>query len=251
MRDMLACRRAEELLSDDLDGTLDGVLGADLLAHLDSCERCRELRAAVAEVMEVLRSAPAREPAADLAERAAAAALARGRAPAPARMKLPGMMGLPPWVLATAAVLALALSTGLVAASGSSKSLGAPGRIAQKVSAAGVYVAEKKDRLVEDFRMLRVVVGTAFEGRLDRMNDRVDDYRRLLERRRRDEQLQRSQEGATEAAPGKGPRPEEPRETPSPAAKARRTSQKLLNPAGNDLVKACERRGASAPAARA
>jgi hypothetical protein len=29
-----------------------------------------------------------------------------------------------------------------------------------------------------------VVLGTAFEGRLERVNDRVEDYRRLLDRRR-------------------------------------------------------------------
>ena len=42
---------------------------------------------------------------------------------------------------------------------------------------AGVYLLERKDRLVEDVRMLRVVIGAAFEGRVDRVNDRVDDYR--------------------------------------------------------------------------
>jgi hypothetical protein len=33
-----------------------------------------------------------------------------------------------------------------------------------------------------------VVVGAAFEGRLDRVNDRVEDYRRLLEKRKSTEQ---------------------------------------------------------------
>jgi hypothetical protein len=28
------------------------------------------------------------------------------------------------------------------------------------------------------------MIATAFEGRVDRVNDRVDDYRRLLEKRR-------------------------------------------------------------------
>ena len=68
-----------------------------------------------------------------------------------------------------------------------------------------MYVAEKKDRLFEDFRMLRVVVGTAFEGRVDRVNDRVEDYRRLLERRQRDAQLERSQQ-----APSGSPAPSPP-----------------------------------------
>ena len=34
MRDTLQCRRAEELLSDHLEGTLDEVLDAELRAHL-------------------------------------------------------------------------------------------------------------------------------------------------------------------------------------------------------------------------
>ena len=42
----------------------------------------------------------------------------------------------------------------------------------------------RKDRLVEDVRILGVVLGTAFEGRLERVNERVEDYRHLLERRR-------------------------------------------------------------------
>ena len=49
---------------------------------------------------------------------------------------------------------------------------------------AGSFLLERKDRLVEDVRILGVVIGTAFEGRLDRMNERVNDYRQLLERRR-------------------------------------------------------------------
>jgi hypothetical protein len=46
------------------------------------------------------------------------------------------------------------------------------------------FLAERKDRLVEDVRILRVVIGAAFEGRLDRVNDRFEDYRRMIERRR-------------------------------------------------------------------
>jgi len=93
-----------------------------------------------------------------------------------------------------------------VAASGGKGPLGSTGRLAQRVSSVGMYVAEKKDHLVEDFRMLRVVVGTAFEGRVDRVNDRVEDYRRLLERRQRDAQMERSQQAPT-GSPSPAPRP--------------------------------------------
>ena len=43
---------------------------------------------------------------------------------------------------------------------------------------------ERKDRIVEDVRILGVVLGAAFEGRIERVNERVEDYRRLLDRRR-------------------------------------------------------------------
>ncbi len=36
---------------------------------------------------------------------------------------------------------------------------------------------ERRDRLVEDVRILGVVLGTAFEGRIERVNERVEDYR--------------------------------------------------------------------------
>ena len=220
----MPCRRAEELLSDHLDGGLDEVLDAELRAHVAGCDRCRELRDALVEVLEVLRTATDMEPSAGLADRAAAAALRAGRARA--TLRLPAIAGLPPWVLATAAVLALALSTGLVTASSGKGPLGSTGRIARRVSSVGVYVAEKKDHLVEDFRMLRVVVGTAFEGRVDRVNDRVEDYRRLLERRQRDAQMERSQQ-----APSGSPLP-----SPRPGA------QQVPNQRSDRHVQECDRR---------
>ena len=206
------CARVEELLSDHVEGALDPVLDAEVRAHIDECDECLALRAALREVTDALRETAEAQPSDGLAARAAEAALraARGR---PRRVGLPSFTGLPPWVLATAAVLALALSTGLATASGGKGTLGGASRIAQRVSAAGVYVAERKDRLVEDFRVLRVLVGTAFEGRVDRVNDRVEDYRRLLERRQKDEQLERARR---EASPPPAP-------SPSPA------EQELLN----------------------
>jgi hypothetical protein len=57
-------------------------------------------------------------------------------------------------------------------------------RVVERSVNVGAYLLERKDRLVEDVRLLRVVIGTAFEGRVERVNDRVDDYRKLLEKRR-------------------------------------------------------------------
>jgi hypothetical protein len=79
-------------------------------------------------------------------------------------------------------------------------------RFGQRIADATVYVVERKDRLVEDFRLLRVVVSTAFEGRLDRVNDRVDDYRRLLEQRKKDETRKDDKKSELEESePGSAP----------------------------------------------
>lgn len=226
----MECRRVEERLSDHLEGTLDALLDAELRAHLEECDRCRELRAAMAEVIDALRATPAGEPSAELAVRAADAAL-RAHRLRPRRVGLPSFVGLPPWVLATAAVLALALSTGLAGAAGGRGALHGTSRIAQRVSAAGISVAERWDRLQEDFRVLRVLVGTAFEGRLDRVNERVEDYRRLLERRQREEQAERSR--AQQAAPSPGA----PAAPASPAASP--GGQELLNRRSDAHVNDC------------
>lgn len=192
----MSCDRAAELLSDDLEGALDGVLAADLAGHLGSCPECRALRAAMGDVTALLRT-PEVGPAADLAARVARASFAARprplrrprRAWAAAGGGWLGWLGEVPFaVQAVAASLALVMTAGLVMAAGSPPGTPARPRLAQRASDGLAHVMERKDRLVEDLRLLRVVVVTAFEGRLDRVNDRVDDYRRLLERRQREEQ---------------------------------------------------------------
>jgi hypothetical protein len=172
------CARAEELFSDHLDGTLHPLLRAEIDQHLATCPACRDLRLALALVVDALRGAAELPVPQGLAERAAAAALHAGRA-AP----LPRM---PFWLQAAAAAFALAV-TGLVLAIGPSDSVQRVTRVKQWTVTTGVYIAERKDRFVEDLRLIKVVVGTAFEGRLDRVNDRVDDYKRLLEKRKNSE----------------------------------------------------------------
>ena len=186
----LVCEQFEERLTDYLEGGLDGRSRADLEAHLSKCDACRPLLEALREVVAALRSVPVLEPSADLAARAAEAALrsAPRRALVAARMRLTP----PAWLLATAAGATLAMTASVLLLSGSSR---APGRlrVAERTGNAAAYLAERKDRLVEDIRILRVVIGTAFEGRLDRVNDRVDDYRRLLEKRRAAEAVRKTQ----------------------------------------------------------
>ena len=193
------CRRAEELFSDHLDGTLDRLLAADLEAHLAGCEGCRALRATLAEVVTTLRSFPTLEPAADLAERAASSAL-RARRPRLVRRRSPVL--LPVWLQVAAAALAIATSAGVLYAVQSPTPARAAARLVDRTMNAGAYILERKDRLVEDVRILRVVISTAFEGRLDRMNDRVDDYRRLLEKRRAIEESPKKTPGSAEVGRG-------------------------------------------------
>jgi anti-sigma factor RsiW len=197
----LTCTEAEDLLSEHYEGVLEEPLRRELTRHLASCTRCLELLAALGEVVVALRSAPELEPAADLADRAAAAALREAQAARPAplallKRHLPGLRlaqrargvlgpSSPALVRGLAAALAI-LTTAVVLLA--QAIIGEPARAANRVIErtvnAGVYLAERKDRLLEDFRILRVVIATAFEGRIDRVNDRVDDYKRLLERRR-------------------------------------------------------------------
>jgi hypothetical protein len=191
----MSCDRAAELLSDDLEDALDGVLARELAGHLAGCAECRALRAALADVTVLLR-VPAVEPGADLAERVARASWTTVRAPivraersralARATATWVGWLNDVPFaVQAVAASFALVLTAGLVMAAGAAPSGTDRPRLGQRVTTAAVYVLERKDRLVEDFRLLRVVVSTAFEGRLDRVNDRIDDYRRLIEKRQK------------------------------------------------------------------
>jgi anti-sigma factor RsiW len=179
----IGCSRAQELLSDQLEGSLDALLARDLESHLAACPDCRSLRQALADVVDALRSYPVLEPPIGLAERAAALALARPKAARVLR-RWPDL-GLPVGLQVLAAALALAV-TGIVLLAAW------PGaRIRERTVNAGAYLLERKERAVEDFRLLRVVVSTAFEGRLDKVNDRMDDYRRLLEKRRANEQEQK------------------------------------------------------------
>jgi hypothetical protein len=198
----MECRRAEELFSDHLEGTLDRLLTAELEAHLRECGSCRALHSAFAEVVGALRSFPSLEPAADLAERAASAAL-RARAVRPRRLAWRAPVSAPVWLQVAAAALAVATSAGVLYAVQSPAPARAASRLLDKTANAGVYLLERKDRLVEDVRILRVVISTAFEGRIDRMNDRVDDYRRLLERRRAHEE---GKKGGGSAGLAGGPR---------------------------------------------
>jgi anti-sigma factor RsiW len=191
----LGCHRALEWISDHLDGSLDPVLAREMEAHLASCPSCAAAREAVAEVVSALRAFPAVDPSRDLAERAAVAAWRVGRAtgrPLGAAAARRRPTGPPPvWLQIAAAALAAVTTLGILYATQSQAPAHAANRLRDRTQNAGSYLIERKDHLVEDVRLLRVAITTAFEGRLERVNDRFDDYRRLLERRRAQEEQPR------------------------------------------------------------
>jgi hypothetical protein len=214
------CRRAEELLSDHVEGTLDPLLARDLEAHLLACAECRGLRDALAEVMDVLRRPLVMEPGPGLAERIAAAAWQAGRR----RAQVALARHIPVRVHAAAAALAVALSAGLFlvgASPGSTPAREVPFSV--RLTEAKDALIETRDRFVEDYHILRVLVGTVFEGRLDRVGERVQDYRRLLERRQRPSPApKKTEEGPTSlnAAPSRSVRERVHEIEPAPAAVA-------------------------------
>ena len=188
------CRHALPLLSDHLEGGLHPIARAELEAHLTSCANCRALREAIAEVVEELRAFPVLEPPAGLAERAAAAALASGTS-------LPRVVivrpAIPSWVQAAAAGFALiALGAGLLLVGPEAPSRTATRLVVHTVSA-GTYLIERRDRLVEEVRVLGLSVGTAVESGLDGLEDRVQDYRRLLDRQRGGDEDRDGRRGGT------------------------------------------------------
>lgn len=177
----LRCSRARELYSDHADGSLHEILRGELEAHLAACADCRALRAAFDEAVAALRSHPVIEPSAGLAERAAGLALERARG-GPRRLAGSGA-GFGRALRLAAAIALLASGVALLATGPNRAAAQAAKRLAERAGNALAYLGERKDRVVEDVRTLRVVIAAAFEGRLDRVNDRFDDYRKLIERR--------------------------------------------------------------------
>jgi anti-sigma factor RsiW len=192
MREDMACARAEELLSDQLDGTLGEPMRGELQGHLSGCAACRSLRDELAFVVDVLKAYPEVAPSSSLAARAAEAALHQGKVvaftPRPKRASTPHRVAiLPAWAQSLAAGLALVTVGTLLMTTRAEGPKRAASQIVGATVSTGAYLAERKDRLVEDVRVLRVVLETAFEGRIERVGERVEDYRKLLERRKQAE----------------------------------------------------------------
>lgn len=184
MKDVLDCTRAEELFSDYREDALPAPLRADLENHLATCAVCPPLLQALDEVLGVLRSPLDLEPSASLAARVAEGSWRRARATVVA-LRPRRRVRVPLQVHALAAGLAtVATAAFLFFQQSSVRPAGVAGKVKERTVNVAASAQERAERLVEDLRMLRVMIATAFEGRVDRVNDRVDDYRRLLEKRR-------------------------------------------------------------------
>lgn len=181
------CPRAHELLSDHLEGALNEILHGEVEAHLAGCADCRALREALGQVVEVLHAFPDLEPSRGLVDRVVAATrdIRTPRlAPVPVPVIVRPAIVIPSWMQAAAAGFAMVALGILLLVVGPDASARAATRLVDRTVNAGSALLERKDRLVEDVRLLGVVLSTAFEGRLEKVNERVEDYRRLLERRR-------------------------------------------------------------------
>ena len=194
------CPRSQELFSDHLEGTLHEILRVELEAHLSTCEECRSLRGTVAEVVEALEAYPTLEAPLGLVDRVIAASRRAPRLqPAQRAVIVRPALVIPAWMQAAAAGFAMIALGVLLMVVGPERSTRAATLLVDRTVNAGSELVDRKDRMVEDVRILGVVLTTAFEGRLERVNERVEDYRRLLEQRRN--------EGQVDSKRGSGTRP--------------------------------------------
>lgn len=218
MSEPLSRERTLELLSDYREGLLAPGLREAVAERLASDAECRETLAALEELAELLPAlAGTGEPRAGLAERAARAALAAGR-PAPVatfRRRAPYRPAVPSPLQAAAAVAMLATGLAALVSGPEAPPQRAATRLVERTS---LELRQQGGRLVENIRELGERVGAALETRIDRIDDRVEDYRRLL----RDEQEPAaSREGRRERAPGA----QRVRHITEPAAVALRTHE--------------------------
>jgi len=189
----MTCERALELFSDRQAGSLSPMVHRELEEHLAGCTACAELYAAFVEVVAALQSMPLVEPPAELAERAASAALLAFRAtPRPVPW---AARPLPRWLRAAAAVAMLATGATLLAAGPEAGTRSAAAPIARRTAQTASFLSEHTERLLEDIRLARIVFAAALEGRLDSLSDRFQEYRRSIERRQAERDAKKSEAG--------------------------------------------------------
>jgi len=182
MSEALSRERTLELLSEYREGSLEPALRDAVAERLAADAECRETLRALDELEELLGLlAAAPEPRAGLAARAARAALAAGR-PRPAtvvafRPRVRHQPAVPAQLQAAAAVAMLVVGLAALVTGPEAAPQQAATRFVERTR---LELRQQGGRFVENLRELREIVGAAVETRLDRVEDRVDDYRRLL-----------------------------------------------------------------------
>jgi hypothetical protein len=182
--DCLAC---EERLPDLADDVLGIVVRGEVERHLEGCPLCRALRDALETTShELAAGRPDPAPRPGLAREIARRTWRRPLTLAALWPASPERGG-PPWrVQGLAAGMSLFVSTFIYVGALALHDPGsAPARAYRTVNRNAAALRSQGDEWLEDIRLVRVLVSTALGGRLDRVQEQVEDYRRLMEKRRK------------------------------------------------------------------
>jgi hypothetical protein len=197
------CRRAEELFSDDREGTLAPLIARELHTHRDTCDACQSLYETFQEVTNALTAMSVPSVPDALAERVIAAA-GHARAPIATRGPSPRLFASASW-LAVAAMLAIGLlfRPPELASDLSRKT----SRTARHVYTFAIQTYDQTERWIENLNVLRMTVSVAFEDRLDQLNEQLRDLENASRRstpNENDEQSRRHRETEAEIASASG-----------------------------------------------
>lgn len=206
------CDAVADHLGDFREGALAEPWRSRVALHLQQCEDCAALHETLAE-LSLLLHVDVPEPSAGFEERIAdsAATLSPDRAQTPTGIQIPtapqtppaepiptteptpSVLGFPwPKLAATAkeawrlsplplaATLAVALSGALLLGLPEDRLPEPARRLLARGATARELLMERQERLLEDAGALRLVVGGAFSSRVERIQEQLEDYRRLV-----------------------------------------------------------------------
>lgn len=201
------CDAVAEHLGDFREGALAEPWRGRVAAHLRGCEECAALHEALAELSLLLRqeipeprpgfeediaATSAAAPVPDRAPSPTATRIPTGT-PAPTAEQTPSVLGFTwPKLVATAreawrlsplplaAMLAVALSGALLLGLPEERLPELARRLRARAATARELLMERQERLLEDVGALRLVVGGAFSSRVERIQEQLEDYRRLV-----------------------------------------------------------------------
>lgn len=190
------CRRAEELFSDEREGTLAPPIARELQAHRDTCDACQSLYETFQEVADALgaMSVPA---APDALAGKVISAFGHTRAP----IASPRLVASASWLAVAAMLLLGILFRPPELANDLSRKTA---RTARHVYGFAIQTYDQTERWIENLNVLRMTVSVAFEDRLDQLNEQLRDLesagRRSTPNEDTDEQSRRHRATEVESA---------------------------------------------------